>query len=181
MREEFGKVLSVSRRRFLPGTESEQFDKALKGRRIVFGDRAVGARVLLIGPERAFGKDQRAALFFVTIKETKFREIARRPATQFSETFELRFILSAPARRIGWFVGSLEFDKGPWWRALPHQGDVRPPNARISIFRDDDQPMPSGQKSKRGFEQLLKGWGESRFRDIRAGAPQFPDPPRIIL
>jgi hypothetical protein len=88
-------------------------------------NRRVGARVVAIGAEAAFGDNCGAVEFFVAVEQSKLGEIACRPAREFLETIELTRVCSTPAGWIGGLGGCLQFDKCAWWRPCPLQRKCR--------------------------------------------------------
>jgi len=97
----------------------------------MFGDRTICACVTLVSTKSSLGKHNGSAKFLVALKKTKFRKIARGPATEFAKSLELSFVVVAPARRIGWLCGRLKFNKGAWKSSLSHESDVRPPDTLV--------------------------------------------------
>ncbi len=147
----------------------------------MFGNLTISTRVVLVSAKGTLRHNHRNAEFVVTAKQTKFSKIAGRPAVKLLDLFKLAFILVAPARRVGWLGGRLKFNESARRRSLPHERDVRAPNAWISIFGHNDQPRSGREYRKQPFQQLLKSWGERRFRNVRVRSAKLPDSMGICL
>ena len=88
MRHEHRQMLGVARSWLLACASTEGLDEAHEGRWLMFGDSAIGARVVPVGTQRVLGHNGGGAGLISTRKETEFGEVAGRPAGQFSEPLD---------------------------------------------------------------------------------------------
>jgi hypothetical protein len=179
VRHQRGEMLGIACDRLLSSTNRKHFHKTLERCRVVGGDRAVCACVVLIGAKGALGHDRGASEFFVTVEEPKLDKVAGGPAAEFPESLELALVVLAPARRISGFVRSFEFDEGARRTADPDERDIGPTHARVSKLGDDDQARTGGQFQKQAFKQLLERWSECRLWNIGVRSAKLPYSSRV--
>jgi hypothetical protein len=146
-------MLGITRDRFLARARHQHLDKAKEWRSVMFGNGAIGARVILIGTKDALGYDDRVAAFVIAMEQSKLREIAGAPAAQFPKSFILALVVATPTRGIRRLVRRFQFDERPRRCAPPHQCDVRPSDTRIPKFWDDGQSWGGRQFSNDALQQ----------------------------
>jgi hypothetical protein len=174
-------MLGVSGDRLVTCSSCKPLNQLQKRRDVVVCNCTICTRVLLIRAECAFRHHHRGANFLIAVKEPKLRKIAGAPAAQLLETLELPTVLLAPAGRIGRLRWGLELDEGARGTALSHESDIRPPDTRVSVFRNNDQPRRDGEQGNQSLEQPLKSGGKRRLRNGRIGSAEFPDAVRVSL
>ena len=100
----------------------------------MFGDRAIGARIVSVRAKSVLGHHRGRVVLLATNEQTELGKIAGRPARQFLEALEPALVVTTPPRRIRRLRGRLQLDEGARRRALPDERDIRPPDAGVTIF-----------------------------------------------
>ena len=133
-------MFGVTSGRLLPRARNQQFDEVKECSSVVIGNCAVRAPIVLIWAQRSLRDDRSGAKFFSALIQPKLNEVTGCPAREFLKSLKLIFVLRAPTCRIGRFIWCLKLNKSPGRCTLPYKCNIRPADAGVSIFWDDNQP-----------------------------------------
>lgn len=174
-------MLCIACNGLLSGTGGKHLDKTQEGFGIVFGNSAIGARIVLVGAKRALGDHESAAQLFIPVEQSKFDQIRSAPTAQLLEPLELPLVLSAPACWVGRLCGSLEFYESARGRSLPHKRNIGTADAWVQIFWHHGQLWCCWNERKKPFEQLLKCGSQCRLWNIRVCPAKVSNALRVYL
>ncbi len=116
----------------------------------------------------------------IPIEDADMREIRDRPDRQRLEALELSLVMRVPKSvRIVRLCRRFQFDECS--RPLPCalQCDVRPPDTRRTVLRDDGE-RSWGNAREDPFEEPLKDWSEREFEVGRLHSARLANPSRVL-
>jgi hypothetical protein len=175
------KVLGISRDWFLSRACGKHFDQTQQGTSVVFRNRAIGARIILVRTKSPLRHYHAIAEFVIATEEMKFKEITGAPAGQLFESRELTLIMLPPPGRIGRLGGCLELNECASRCARPYECYVRSADAWIQVFGHYGQRRRGRNEGKNSLKQLLKRRGQRRLWNVRIRATKFSDTLSVCL